>query len=321
MNLATPREPAARARTIAERFPTTQQTRRVTRWSHIVAAAASSPSSRHALNEDSHSPLDGTAPIFVVADGVGGGAMAAWASRHLVNRLHRWLERRPPDAVALREALLAADRDVGRSIARRTSRSGAATVALCAGSGAFLSKWYIGWVGDCRAYRVGVSPAQPPQLLTRDDTYRNLGEGPPPGGSLDDPARMVGNGAVSEPNVACVTLRAGEALVLCSDGVHKHVSAEEMARAVHAASPLAERCLRILQAARVHGSADDATVLIVRRERSPRAGLWRFASKGALAVLLSGALLALASRVEHESLSSFAPIPSSQWQLQPERHP
>ena len=68
MNLATPREPAARARTVAERFPTTQQTRRVTRWSHIVAAAASSPSSRHALNEDSHSPLDGTAPIFVGSD-------------------------------------------------------------------------------------------------------------------------------------------------------------------------------------------------------------------------------------------------------------
>jgi len=321
MNLVTPREPASRALGTSQRFPATQQTRRVTRWSHIVAAAASSASEHHAVNEDSHSRLDGAAPIFVVADGVGGGAMAAWASRHLVNRLHRSLERRPVDAEALREALLAADRDVGRSIARRTSQSGAATVALCAGTGAFLSRWYVGWVGDCRAYRVGASPAQAPLLLTRDDTYRNLGEGPPPGGSPDDPARMVGNGAVSQPNVACVGLRAGEALLLCSDGVHKHVSADEMAHAVRAASPLAERCLRILQAARARGSVDDATVLIVRREAPPRAALWRYASMAMLVVLLSGAVFGLASRLDRESSSMHVPMSSSASHSPSERQP
>ena len=321
MTLVTPREPASRPLGAAQRFTTTQQTRRVTRWSQIVAAAASSASERHAVNEDSHSPLDGAAPIFVVADGVGGGAMAAWASRHLVNRLHRSLERSPVDADALREALFAADRDVGRSIARRTSQSGAATVALCAGTGTFLSRWYVGWVGDCRAYRVGASPAHAPQLLTRDDTYRNLGEGPPPGGSPDDPARMVGNGAVSQPNVACVVLRAGEALLLCTDGVHKHVSADEMARAVRAASPLAERCLRILQAARARGSVDDATVLIVRRETSPRAALWRYVSMMVLAVVLSGAVFALGSRLDRESFSMRLPMSSSASQLSSERHP
>ena len=34
-------------------------------------------------------------------------------------------------------------------------------------------------------------------MLTCDDTFRHLGEPPPPGGAPDDPARMVGNGATA----------------------------------------------------------------------------------------------------------------------------
>ena len=73
--------------------------------------------------------------------------------------------------------------------ARRPSR--------CArGDGRLLSRWLIAWVGDCRIYRVRAAHDEPAELLTRDDTYGHLGEEPPPGGSPDDPARMVGNGAV-----------------------------------------------------------------------------------------------------------------------------
>ena len=70
---------------------------------------------------------------------------------------------------------------------------------------------------------------EPAQLLTRDDTYRRLSEEPPPGGSLDDPARMIGNGAVSAPNIERVDLAFDEMLVLCSDGVHKYVDAVKSA--------------------------------------------------------------------------------------------
>src|SRR5262249_12060772 len=163
--------------------------------------------------------LSGAAPLFVVADGVGGGAMAALASRQLVLRLHCALEPSPIDAPALRAALLDADRDVARSIARYDTKSGAATVAVCAGLGPGLSKWLIAWVGDCRVYKLAATSDDPPELLTRDDSYRNLGEEPPPGSSPDDPARMVGNGAVTTPNVVTVDLGPGETLALCSDGI------------------------------------------------------------------------------------------------------
>ena len=87
----------------------------------------------------------------------------------------------------------------GRRPARPPSRCAPAT-------GHLLSRWLIAWVGDCRIYRVRTAHDEPAELLTRDDTYGHLGEDPPPGGSPDDPARMVGNGAVAAPNVASVEL-------------------------------------------------------------------------------------------------------------------
>jgi serine/threonine protein phosphatase PrpC len=242
-------------------------------WSRLSIATASSVGSHHRVNEDSMSPLDGIAPVYVVADGVGGGAMAAWASRHLVNAVHRRLERRTPDAASLAKALLDADREIARGIAHRSGASGAATVAACAATDAIRATWLVAWVGDCRAYvlrREGDA-----HLVTRDDTYRNLGEVPPPGGSPDDPARMIGNGAVSTPNVMKVRLGWDEMLVLASDGVHKFVDAAAMARYLRDDAPLAPRCRRIVEAARGNGSEDDATVLVVHRRSEPRKRLAR----------------------------------------------
>ena len=51
-----------------------------------------------------HSALSGSTPLYVVADGVGGGAMAARASRELVHRLHErsMAARSTPERSAMR---------------------------------------------------------------------------------------------------------------------------------------------------------------------------------------------------------------------------
>jgi protein phosphatase len=257
----------------------------------IDAAVASSRGGSHAVNEDGHSALDGCAPLFVVADGVSSGAMASRASSELVSRLHQALERVEVDAHALHNAVLDADREVRRCIASRTQATGAATVALCAGTGASLSRWLIAWVGDCRVYRVSREHGGSAQLLTRDDTYRNLSEQPPHGGSLDDPARMVGNGAVDAPNVRAVDLARDEMLLLCSDGVHKHAEPRDIARLLRGPVPLAARCARLVEFVREQGSRDDATVLVVHRDaRRPRRNA-RLLALVALMALAAAALL------------------------------
>jgi len=268
MTVPTPWEPAIVAHGCGAHGPATtvESGALATPVARLDLAAASFCGLRHDVNEDAHSALDGAAPVFVVADGVGGGAMASRASRELVRRVHRVLDDRRIEDASVRAALLIADHEVARSIATETEQPGAATVVLCACEGEALSAWLVAWVGDCRAYRVFADTDREPELLTRDDTYRHLGETPPAGGSADDPARMVGNGAVSVPNLSQVALGDDEMLVLCSDGVHKHVDACDISRVLRRGSlTLARRCTRLLTLARARHSRDDATVLVIHR--------------------------------------------------------
>jgi protein phosphatase len=127
------------------------------------------------------------------------------------------------------------------------------------------SKWLVAWVGDCRVYRFAMGGQRAVELLTRDDTFRHLGELPAAGGSLDDPARMVGNGATAGANVALHELASGELLVLCSDGVHKHLDDDAWRLVLTQQVSLVQRCEDVIAMARANGSSDDATVLLVQR--------------------------------------------------------
>ena len=80
---------------------------------------------------------------------------------------------------------------------------------------------------------------------------------------------MVGNGAVAAPNVENVELADDEMLVLCSDGLHKHVETREIHRQLRARGPLSRCCARLVELARLRGSNDDATVLVIHRNTLP----------------------------------------------------
>jgi serine/threonine protein phosphatase PrpC len=233
----------------------------------IEVAVASGCGFNRLANEDAHTPLDVAGPPFVVADGVGGGALAGLVSRWLVAELQVLLQHLPPDAslagAAIQRAMLDADAALARRIADYTDAPGAATVALCAPLDAHAARWIVGWVGDCRLHRWQPA-ARRLALLSADDTFRRLQETPPPGSSPDDPARMVGNGATTGASVAEHILGDDELLVLCSDGVHRHVGAAEWEAILAQPCDLRVRCEALVHAARANGSTDDATVLLVR---------------------------------------------------------
>lgn len=262
-SMNTPLEP--RSPTDAPALDGGERLIRATAFGRIEAAVASSCGRQHERNEDAHTALGSTGHLFVVADGVGGGAMAQLASRQLVAHLHAALDAGRPDADRVRTAMLCADRAIAQRIAQVTDSPGAATVALCAAVNAFASKWLVAWVGDCRVYRLARADEGPVEMLTRDDTFARLDEPPPAGGSPDDPARMVGNGAISGANVALHELACGDLLLLCSDGVHKHLDAGDWARLLRRPVSLRRRCEDLIARARANGSADDATVMLLRR--------------------------------------------------------
>jgi serine/threonine protein phosphatase PrpC len=266
MSLITPLDPgASRGERVARPPVEVQECVHTTLFGRIASAVASSRGTDHGVNEDAHSALDRSTALFVVADGVGGGAMAAMASRLLVAHLHATLGTDGIDAKTVSRAMLDADRAIAQSIAQLTDAPGAATVALCAPLNVLASKWLIAWVGDCRVYRLCADSDRTLRALTIDDSFEHLHETPPPGSSADDPARMVGNGAVVRANVAFTEMGLGDMLVACSDGVHKHLEARDWSRVLSSERTLSQRCEELIGAARANGSTDDATVLVLQR--------------------------------------------------------
>jgi serine/threonine protein phosphatase PrpC len=79
-------------------------------------------------------------------------------------------------------------------------------------------------------------------------------------------------------------------LVICSDGVHKHVGPQELSRVLRGSAPLVRRCGKLLALARAHGSSDDATVLVVHREPRQTRLAWLVAA----GVLVAAFMIALA---------------------------
>jgi serine/threonine protein phosphatase PrpC len=253
------------------------------RWqSGLTAAYASEPGRDHARNEDccSHVPSAERPGFCGVADGVGGGAHGEIASSVLLEHCAQASKNTYRNPVRLVEWLTRADSQVREAIARRGDQSGAATLAAAW----FPSQGtaYLLNVGDCRVYQLrprvrtnrghnggqnGGSYAI--EQLTVDQTYASFDQQPPPNGKPDDPARMVGTGAVGVPPVVKAQIRQRELLLLCSDGVHKFVSDEQIAEVIGGGlgngRSLGSICNALVRAAKKNGSHDDASALLVLR--------------------------------------------------------
>jgi serine/threonine protein phosphatase PrpC len=257
------------------------------RWqSGLMAAYASEAGSARGRNEDccSHVPSAERPDFCGVADGVGGGAHGEIASSVLLAHCAQAPKNAYRDPARLLEWLARADSLVREAIARRGDQSGAATLAAAW----FPSQGtaYLLNVGDCRVYQL--RPRQDRyaiEQLTVDQTYASYAQQPPPNGKPDDPARMVGTGAVGAPPVLKARIRQRELLLLCSDGLHKFVSDEQIAEIVASGIgsgiPLASICSALVLAAKRNGSHDDASALLVLRQP------W-FASVAELAKRLAG---------------------------------
>jgi len=242
----------------------------------LTAAYASEAGSGHARNEDccSHVPSAEHPGFCGVADGVGGGAHGEIASSVLLRHCARAPKEIYGDPAKLLDWLNRGDSKVREAIARRTDQTGAATLAAA---------WfptqrtaYLLNVGDCRVYQLrprnrtrGHGGRYAIEQLTVDQTYASFAQQPPPNGQPDDPARMVGTGAVGTPPVVKAQLRDQELLLLCSDGVHRFISDEEIAdlvsRGLGAGGSLEGVCDALVRAARRNGSQDDASALLVLR--------------------------------------------------------
>lgn len=215
--------------------------------------------------------------VIAVADGVGGGPEGELASERTLATMLTYIGKAAScfqglDANAehaLFDLFDAAVHDIHTGLVREyggvTSRLPATTLTLA------LLVWpraYYVQVGDSRAY---VRRGGRLQRLTRDQT---LGEYMVSLGAwTEEKARAASTaetlssaigGSELEPVVGLIDLAPGDSLLLCTDGLTKHVTDERIASALAQTESSEATARRLVSEALAGGGADNVTVLVVR---------------------------------------------------------
>jgi len=212
--------------------------------------------------------------LLLVADGMGGAAAGEVASEmvaevvytHLVSALTS-----PPNprrfAEGLREALVAANSRVHAYAAAHPEAAGMGSTATLAG--VLGPDVYVAQVGDSRAYLVRRGTAT--QLTQDQSLTRHLvetGRMTPEEAEISQDRNVILQALGPAPSVDVVVtrqgLRAGDAILLCSDGLTGLVSASEIAEVVGSSPDLSMVCDELVELANARGGRDNVTVVVAR---------------------------------------------------------
>ena len=212
-------------------------------------------------NEDS---LVVSPPLFAVADGMGGHAAGEVASEIAVNVL---AEQAPahPDANALGNAVVAANRAVLRGVHEGVGREGMGTT--CTAAMLEGERLVIAQVGDSRAYLLHQGKLQ---QLTRDHSLMadmiEAGQLTPEEARTHPQrsviTRALGSDPHLQPDLYEINVETGDRLLLCSDGLSTMVQDEDI-ESLMARTRDPQRCAsQLVNAAIAAGGHDNVTVIV-----------------------------------------------------------
>lgn len=218
-------------------------------------------------NEDSLCALDRPAPsqlaLLAVADGMGGFSNGAAASRIATDFVARGAG--DPSAEGLRDLVLRAN-DAVLSYGRSVSAKVGTTLTLASVEPGLAR---VAHVGDSRAYLVHAGMAY---RITQDHSV--VGEMVRDGRLSHEEAQMheqrnvlqraVGVGTDLKVDIYEVGMGPGDALILCSDGLHTMVLDQEVAGAVLQFPSMTEAAERLVALAAARGGDDNITAVAWR---------------------------------------------------------
>jgi protein phosphatase len=230
---------------------------------------------QRSANEDS---LFVRAPIFVVADGMGGAQAGEVASKAAADAFDRELPEAPPERV-LRETIEAANRTIHEHARTDPDLAGMGTTITAAIVDPQAEEVAIGHVGDSRAYRLRAGKLE---RLTRDhslvEEMRRKGQ-LTAAQAEDHPQRSIITRALGpEPEVVVdlqtVPAQAGDVFLICSDGLTTMLDDEHIGRLLARASSM-EAAVRALvdEANRAGGRATSAEGATLVGSAAEEAGL------------------------------------------------
>lgn len=190
--------------------------------------------------------------FWAIADGVGGHDRGQDASAALMEELSRCLDGLTPSAPP--SAVVHAIEDTVARLHRRLLHEGrrtggtviATTLALAVKTGPIT---LVMWAGDSRVYH---QRGDRLSLITHDHVV--------PGGAL---SRAVGAGESCTLDTAVVMLRSRDRLLLCTDGLTKELSDQDLGDHL-LAEPRLSRCAdHLLAEALARGARDNVSLILV----------------------------------------------------------
>jgi serine/threonine protein phosphatase PrpC len=212
--------------------------------------------------------------LFMVADGMGGAAAGELASEMAVSVVFEELRKRWPGtgsrdafAAALRDATAAANDTIHAYAVEHPETRGMGTTATAAGL--LGDTLYVAQVGDSRAYLVREGVAL---QITKDQSLIQrlveAGELTPEEAELSERRNIIlqalGPEASVKVDLTHQTVRRGDTLILCSDGLSGQVKPEEMGQAVRESPDLATVCASLVDLANARGGPDNITIVAAR---------------------------------------------------------
>jgi protein phosphatase len=218
-------------------------------------------------NQDSHY-VDPAGRFSIVADGMGGHAGGEEASQIAIKTIKEYIDRNWNDAAEigqlLEESLLAANQAIVEDQVSNPQRADMGTTAVL-----ILFQGEQVWaahVGDSRLYRFRDDVLT---QITEDDTW--VARAMKMNQLTADEARThplrhvlshcLGRRDLRQVNIRTIDIKAGDLVLLCSDGLTEEVSDEEMITYLQSKS-LEELPKTLVEAAKNNGGSDNITVVL-----------------------------------------------------------
>jgi protein phosphatase len=213
--------------------------------------------------------------VFIIADGVGGGASGEIASRTTVSMIAEYVRSNPPlgitDVATAKAYFLPCLQEINDKIFEMAEKyvenQGMATTVVIGHVNG--KRGYFANIGDSRAY---VFRKGRLRQITEDHSYVNdlvrtgviSEEDAQTHAKKNMITKALGGDPVCEPDFYQANLENGDVILLCTDGLYGEVEEEAMISIMSSGESMTQVCHELVKKANQRGGHDNITVICIK---------------------------------------------------------